>query len=81
MAASLNSFFGERTLQEDFDSLADGEAKCHFPAGNGVGNAVGVVVDELFLDIVGEGGDFLDVGDDLGFDLLVDRQEGFFIGG
>ena len=72
---------GEFALLEDLDSLDDGEATGHFSTGYGVGDADGVVVDELLLDIVGEGGEILNVGDDLLFDLFVHGEEGVFVGG
>ena len=77
----LEFLLGEGSLFEYLDSLDYRETTCHFPAGDGVGKACRVVIDELFLDIVGEGGEVLDVGDDFGFDLLVDGQEGFLVGG
>ncbi len=73
--------FGEFALFEDFDSFDDGEAAGHFTAGHGVGDADGVVVDELLLDVVGEGGEVLDVGDEVGFDLFVDGEESVFVCG
>jgi len=68
-------------LFEHFDALDDGEAAGHFSAADGVGKAGGVVVDELFLDVVGEGWEVLDVGNDLGLDLLEDGDERFLVGG
>ena len=72
---------GEFALFEDLDTFDDGEATGHFTSGDGVGDADGVVVDELLLDIVGEGWEVLDVGDEIGFDLFVDGKEGVFVCG
>jgi len=72
---------GKFALFEDFDTFDDGEAAGHFTSGHGVGDADGVVVDELLLDAVREGWEVLDVSDEVGLDLFVDGEEGVFVCG
>lgn len=72
---------GQGAALEHLHAFNDGEATCHFPPGDGVGKACGVVGGQLFFDSGGEGGEFVDVGDEVGFDLFVDGEEGVSVGG